>query len=130
MRLAWWALGVLLSAGAASGWLAWRGMGPPRCAAVDGDTLRCGEERVRIVGLDAPEMQGRCARERRLALAARDRLQALVAGGAALQRQPRPDRYGRTLALVRDREGRDVAAVLIAEGLARPHTRGRRASWC
>jgi len=128
--MAGWALGVLLAAGAASGWLAWRGTGPARCAAVDGDTLRCGAERVRIVGLDAPEMQGRCARERRLAVAARDRLQVLVRGGAEIRRQPRPDRYGRTLAVVRDRDGRDVAAVLIAEGLARPHGRGRRASWC
>ncbi len=132
MRLAWWALAVLLAAGTASGWMAWRGAGVfAACAAVDGDTLRCGRERVRLVGLDAPELQGRCARERRLAVAARDRLNGIVLrGGITLQRQRRPDRYGRTLAVVRDRQGRDVAAVLIAEGLARPYARGRRGSWC
>ena len=42
-----------------------------RCRAVDGDTLRCGAERVRVVGLDAPELHGaRCPAELRLARAA------------------------------------------------------------
>jgi endonuclease YncB( thermonuclease family) len=100
-----------------------------RCVATDGDSLRCGRERIRIAGLDAPEIQGRCARERRLAVAARDRLQGLVAGGVTI-RSLGEDRYGRTLARVRDRGGRDVARVLIAEGLARPYEGGRRRGWC
>ena len=41
------------------------------------------------------------------------------------------DRYGRTLAIVRDRAGRDLARIMIAEGLARPYDgRGRRLGWC
>lgn len=32
------------------------------CRAVDGDTLRCGQERVRLLGIDAPEMPGHCPR--------------------------------------------------------------------
>lgn len=101
-----------------------------RCLAVDGDTLRCGAERVRVVGLDAPELHGRCPREVRQARAARDRLAELVAAGITLQPRGR-DRYRRLLAVVRDRQGRDVAAVLVREGLARPYYgRGARAGWC
>jgi endonuclease YncB( thermonuclease family) len=102
-----------------------------RCIATDGDTLRCGQERVRVMGLDAPELRRpRCPAERSLARAARDRLAGLVAQGVTLRPMGR-DRYGRTLAVVRTRDGRDVAAVLIREGLARPYDgRGRRAGWC
>lgn len=45
-----------------------------RCRAVDGDTLAYGVERVRVIGLDAPEMHGRCPAETRLARSARDRM--------------------------------------------------------
>ena len=100
-----------------------------RCRAVDGDTLRCGAERVRVVGLDTPELQGRCAAETRLAERAKARLAALVAEGVSLQPQGR-DRYDRLLAVVRDRAGRDLAAVLIREGHARPYLGGQRAGWC
>ncbi|MCW8088211.1 thermonuclease family protein [Sabulicella glaciei] len=101
-----------------------------RCQATDGDTLRCGAERIRIIGLDAPEMRGKCPREARLARAARDRLAMLVARGVTIEPRGR-DRYGRLLAVVRDREGWDVAQVLIAEGFARPYDgRSRRQGWC
>ena len=101
-----------------------------RCQAVDGDTLRCGAERVRMVGLDAPELHGQCPREVRRARAARDRLAELVAGGVTLRPRGR-DRYRRLLALVRDRQGRDVAVVMIREGHARPYDgRSRREGWC
>jgi endonuclease YncB( thermonuclease family) len=104
-------------------------MAQVHCQAVDGDTLRCGAERVRIMGLDAPEMRGQCPVEIRLARAARARMSALVAGGVMLQPHGR-DRYRRLLAVVRDRQGRDVAAVMIREGLARPYGGERRRSWC
>jgi endonuclease YncB( thermonuclease family) len=100
-----------------------------RCRAVDGDTLACGAERVRVMGLDAPEMRGSCPAEVRMARAARDRMEALVAGGVSLQPHGR-DRYRRLLAVVRDRQGRDVAAVMIREGLARPYGGEARRSWC
>jgi endonuclease YncB( thermonuclease family) len=34
------------------------------------------------------------------------------------------------LAVVRDARGRDVAGILIGEGLARPYHGGRRSGWC
>lgn len=30
--------------------------------AIDGDTLRCGRERIRLLGTDAPELPGHCQR--------------------------------------------------------------------
>lgn len=102
----------------------------PRAVAIDGDTLTLGGERIRVMGLDAPEMHGRCPRETALAARARDRLQQLVAGGIWLQRRGR-DQYGRTLAVVLDSTGADVAVILISEGLARPYDgRGQRRGWC
>lgn len=100
-----------------------------RCHAVDGDTLRCGRERVRLVGLDTPEMQGRCAAETRMAERAKARLASLSAAGVTLQPQGR-DRYDRLLAVVRDRAGRDLAFLMIREGHARPYSGGPRAGWC
>jgi endonuclease YncB( thermonuclease family) len=100
------------------------------CRAIDGDSLVCGQERVRIMGLDAPELRGRCRAERRVALAAHARMQQLVARGVTIERRGR-DRYHRTLAVVRVRGGRDVAAIMIRERLARPYDgTGLRRGWC
>lgn len=122
---------ILLAAiGLASAWLHWQPPSPQACAVVDGDTIRCGEQRVRLAGLDAPELRARCEEEARLAQAATARLRDLVEGGVTLY-QTGQDRFGRTLAVVRDQRGEDVAEVLIREGLARPyHGRGPREGWC
>ena len=101
-----------------------------RCRAIDGDTLACGRERVRIMGLDTPEMRGQCPAEIRAARAAKNRLAGLIAAGVILEPNGR-DRYRRLLAIVRDRRGRDVAQILIRERHARPYDgRGRRRGWC
>jgi endonuclease YncB( thermonuclease family) len=97
---------------------------------IDGDTIAAQGVTIRVIGLDAPEMRGQCPAEMRLARIAKARMQQLLAGGARIERRGR-DRYGRALAVVRDSRGRDVAQVMIGEGLARPyHGRGRRAGWC
>lgn len=97
---------------------------------IDGDTIVVGVEHIRIMGLDAPEIHGRCPYEVRLAARARQRMRQLVANGVWLTTHGR-DRYRRTLAIVRDSQGRDVAQVMIAEGLARSYDgRTRRQSWC
>ena len=98
---------------------------------VDGDTVRLGEERIRILGLDAPELhQPKCRSELRLAIRALDRLEQLLAGGKVeIIRGGRPDKYGRTLAVIRA-GGVDVARILVSEGLARPYHGERRNGWC
>jgi endonuclease YncB( thermonuclease family) len=82
------------------------------------------------MGLDAPELHGRCPAEIAQARAARHRLAVLVKDGVTLHPHGR-DRYRRLLAVVRDSRGRDVALVMIREGHARPYDgRGRRQGWC
>ena len=34
------------------------------CTVTDGDTIRCGDERIRLLAIDAPEMGGRCRKGR------------------------------------------------------------------
>lgn len=125
-------LAMILLTGASliAAWLHWQ-PGPLQvCRAVDGDTIHCGEQRVRVLGLDAPELRGRCEAERRLAQAATERLSGLLEAGVRLETSGQ-DRFGRALAVVRDPRGEDVAEVLIREGLARAYDgRGPREGWC
>lgn len=89
------------------------------CVAIDGDTLRCGDERVRLLGLDAPELHT-CRKGRVCvvgdAVAARDALARLIVPGVTITRVGQ-DRYGRTLALIYARN-RNVGCALIAQGNA------------
>ncbi|MEI6559714.1 MAG: thermonuclease family protein [Rhodospirillaceae bacterium] len=107
---------------------------------IDGDTIVVRahpwlgvfiETSVRLAGIDAPELHGRCDGEIALAARARDRLAELLAGGAARLDDIRHDKYGgRVRARVLDSAGLDVGAALIAAGLARPYHGERRAPWC
>lgn len=106
---------------------------------IDGDTVEArvaiwlGQEiitKVRLRGIDAPEISGACGPEREAAIAARDRLQALLAGRAVMLGDVGGDKYfGRVVAdlLV---DGASSGGILLAEGLARPYGGGRRDAWC
>lgn len=97
---------------------------------IDGDTVAIAEERVRILGVDAPEMRGQCDAERRLARLARNAVRAWLDGAAEIriEREERPDRYGRTLARIYI-DGVNLSERLIRSTLAREWT-GRREPWC
>jgi endonuclease YncB( thermonuclease family) len=89
---------------------------------VDGDTLRLKDGRsVRMVGLNTPETgkKGRSAEP--FAEAAKSRLQALVAESdgtvSLLIGQQGKDHYGRVLANVYGRNGANLEAQLLSEGL-------------
>ncbi len=108
---------------------------------IDGDTLRVKtriwlgmdmEVDVRIDGIDAPELRGRCTAERRLALSARDALAVLVEGRAIRLHDIHNGKYaGRVVARVTNTDGADIGGALIAQGVARRYDgRRRRASWC
>ena len=90
---------------------------------VDGDTVWINREKIRLLDIDAPEMQGRCPAERALAIRARDRLVELLRGRDVEIERDGTDRYGRTLARLGD-----VGEQLVSEGLARRW--GDRRGWC
>ena len=91
----------------------------------DGDTLRA---TFRVANIDAPEIDGQCDQERKLALKAREFTRTWLAKGAVTIRQTGIDRYGRVLATV-ERHGEDLGEALIKAKLARPWM-GRRQPWC
>ena len=74
------------------------------CLVTDGDTLRCGKERIRLIGIDAPEMAGHCRKGRACAPgdphASKDSLVAAVKGRKLQINRVGTDRYGRTLGVV------------------------------
>lgn len=77
---------------------------PTICTAIDGDTLKCSEiGRVRLLGIDAPEMPGHCRKGRTCApgdpVASKKALEKLVARGVTISPVTR-DRYGRSVAQV------------------------------
>lgn len=85
---------------------------------------------VRLAGVDAPEIRGRCAEEKAAALAARDHLRGLVQDGRVFLRDVRVEKYGRALAAVSLIDGRDVAAEMLAAGFGRPYGGEKRGGWC
>lgn len=97
----------------------------------DGDTIRIGNERIRIIGLDTPEIGSgaRCAAEQRGAVAARAELERMLFRAKVTIRRDGTDRYGRTLAHVYA-DGENVARALISAGLARSYQGGQRGGWC
>lgn len=92
-----------------------------------GQTVETG---VRVEGVDTPEIRGKCPKERRLAVVARDMTKRLV--GARVQlRDIRPGKYaGRVVARVFISDGQDLAEVLIQNALGRPYAGGKRKGWC
>jgi len=106
---------------------------------IDGDTFEASAAiwldqeisvRVRIEGIDAPELRARCDAERRGAEAARDYLARRIEGGQVRLSAVRYDKYGgRVDAMVAD-SGGDIAHAMIHARLARPYDGGHRDGWC
>lgn len=106
---------------------------------VDGDTIQVRADiwlgqslsiRVRIDGVDAPELEARCPEERERAVAARDLLVRRLGTGSVKLTRIVYDKYGgRVRAHVGDSKG-DIAEALLAANLARPYFGGRREPWC
>ncbi|SMC80477.1 thermonuclease family protein [Rhizobium sp. RU36D] len=88
--------------------------------AVDGDTVSDAGERLRLAGIDAPELAQTCEHNNRpwpCGRVARDRLQALVTAREVRCEGFSQDKYHRVLVTCRNGE-EDLAALLVREGLA------------
>jgi len=107
---------------------------------IDGDTFEArvhlwpGLEmttRVRLRGIDAPEMKSGCAEEFRMAEAATEALRALLANGEVTIFNIGPDKYnGRVVADASTRQIQSVSSALLGSGHARAYQGGRRSGWC
>ncbi len=90
------------------------------CRATDGDTIRCGNERIRLLGIDAPELPGHCRPGRRCApgdpVASANSLRSAMTGTRRINRVS-TDHYGRTLATVTGDRG-DLSCWQLSQGQA------------
>ena len=111
----------------------------------DGDTIKVSAAiwpgiswtgSVRILGIDTPELRGKCPEEKAKAIAAREFVKRIVGDRVTLHNVKLGKFAGRVLADVelqlRDsrRATDDLAEILIDHGHARPYDGGARQGWC
>ena len=107
---------------------------------IDGDTVRVRARiwlaqelftDVRLRGIDAPELHGRCTVERERAQQAKAWLDARIGGRKVSLSEITGDKYGgRVVARLATQEGDDVSTALLAAGLVQPYNGRRRTRWC
>ncbi|MGP4667652.1 thermonuclease family protein [Agrobacterium pusense] len=110
---------------------------------IDGDTIKCDGQNMRLLGggvpfksgVDAPEIgrRAKCDYERNLALKAKARLkELLLAGVPRIEDSGARDRTQsrRPLVDIYLPDGREVGQALISEGFAKPWHPRRRIDWC
>ncbi|MGF9759764.1 thermonuclease family protein [Microvirga sp. 0TCS3.31] len=91
-----------------------------RAQVTDGDTIRIGEARIRLKGIDAPEMVQRCSKDGRsyaCGVSARRALIDLVSGETVRCRAAGRDRYQRILARCTV-NGTDIGTHMVESGWA------------
>lgn len=96
-----------------------------RARAVDGDTLEVAGQKVRLFGVDAPELDQRCERGGRAwacGQAARDELAAIIGRKRLVCAVQDIDRYGRSVAVC-EAGGEDVGALMVRRGMALAYRR-------
>ncbi|MEI8632852.1 thermonuclease family protein [Vibrio sp. PP-XX7] len=85
---------------------------------------------IRVNGVDAPEIKGKCAKEKDQArLAKIFTIKALRSAKTIELRKMRRGKYFRILADVYV-DGKNLSSLLINAGLARPYHGGKRGGWC
>jgi micrococcal nuclease len=105
---------------------------------IDGDTIEVRARiwldldlttRVRLAGIDAPELNGACPEERRRAEEARAILADLLGAGPVWLAEIQRDKYGgRVVADVVTRNGRSASAAMLAVRVAVEW--GAAGAWC
>ncbi len=106
---------------------------------IDGDTVEVrarvwlGQDvtvSVRLIGIDAPELRGKCEAERVQAEAAAAYLQTLEGTQISLTNITNDKFGGRVQANIHHSETGALGASLMNAGFARPYDGGPRGSWC
>jgi endonuclease YncB( thermonuclease family) len=107
---------------------------------IDGDTFEARVHawpgldvttKVRLRGIDAPELRARCPMERIKAEAARDALTEILTQGAVGVYGISIDKYGgRVVADAATHSIASVSAEMLKRGHARSYTGGHRDGWC
>jgi endonuclease YncB( thermonuclease family) len=107
---------------------------------IDGDTFEArvhlgpGLEpttRIRLRGIDAPELKASCPQELQMAETATGALRGLLGDGGVTISNIGPDKYaGRVVADVVTRRTGNVSTAMLAAGHARSYGGGHRNGWC
>ncbi len=110
---------------------------------VDGDTVKCDGQNLRLLGegvpfvsgIDTPEIgsHAKCMKERKLALLAKGRLKEILAeGGLAVEFYGVRDKTPahRPLVNIYRNDGSEVGQTLLEEGFARTWRPGHKNNWC
>tara|TARA_Y100001937_G_C7057314_1_gene302047 strand:- start:564 stop:944 length:381 start_codon:yes stop_codon:yes gene_type:complete len=102
---------------------------------VDGDTIdvtldlgfdvRLYKQRCRLAGIDTPESRTRDLAEKKLGLAAKDRLKELCIGKIKIQSFGK-GKYGRILAIPYTEKGENMCDILVKEGHAVEYDGGKK----
>jgi endonuclease YncB( thermonuclease family) len=86
---------------------------------------------VRILGIDAPEMHGKCAKEIAAAKAAKQKLTDLIGTSKTISLSGFSwDKYGSRIDAIVSVNGVDLGSEMLKSGLVRTYSGGVRASWC
>jgi micrococcal nuclease len=103
---------------------------------IDGDTIEVRAQiwleqeilvKVRLAGVDAPELNAACEEARRTAQQARDFVVQEIGGARVTLVSIKGDKYfGRVVGHVMTPKGEDLSSLLLAAGLAVPYSGGRR----
>lgn len=102
---------------------------------VDGDTVdvildlgfdvKLHKQRVRLAGIDTPESRTRDLAEKKLGLAAKERLKELCVGTFKIKSLGK-GKYGRILGIPYTEDGEDICQMLIKEGHAVVYDGGKK----
>jgi len=87
--------------------------------------------KVRLNGVDTPEIRGKCEAEKKKAIEARDYVKSLILGEVIQLENVKHGKYaGRVVAEVILDGGENLAEKIIQQGLGREYHGGRREGWC
>jgi len=87
--------------------------------------------KVRLNGLDTPEIRGKCESEKQKAIEAREFVKGLVLGEVVFLQNVKHGKYaGRVVAEVFLDGGESLADKVIGQGLGREYHGGAREGWC